>query len=440
MSARRPWLAVFVAALIVFSPSSGFAQETDAKKLQQQLDELQKQIKELSQKAEAIQKSLDAMNGGSTAAATTETHSDDLLSVQPIETPATAEAAPSTSTATTETAQLPTEPVSNPSSTAVSKVFNPDISVIGNVLAHAGDDNPHQPRESVVLDESEVAFEAFVDPYAKAKFFLSVTPDGVEMEEGFANFVTLPWDLSAKVGKMKATFGKDNTWHAHVRPWADQPLVITNFFGEEGLNDSGISVSKIIPSSFAYVEATGEVLNGNAGDGVFAKKHSNDLLYNAHVKMFKDLSENSNLELGASYTRGTTAFTDEVSGRNQFVGADLTYRWKPLIKSTRQSFIGRTEIIQNRREDQSRHAWGFYSSADYQLAQRWFTGVRFDRAAHADDPSLRDKGFAATLTFWPSEFSQLRGEFRRVQYPDTTANELLLQLQFSIGAHGAHTF
>ena len=40
-----------------------------------------------------------------------------------------------------------------------------------------------------------------------------------------------------------------------------------------------------------------------------------------------------------------------------------------------------------------------------------------------------------------SEFSQLRGELRRRRYAeDITAEELLLQLQFAIGAHGAHPF
>jgi hypothetical protein len=91
------------------------------------------------------------------------------------------------------------------------------------------------------LDETEVAFQAFVDPYAKANFFLSLTPAGIDVEEGYAQFVNLPYDLTAKAGKMKALFGKDNTWHTHVRPWVDQPLVIHNFFGDEGLNDSGIS-------------------------------------------------------------------------------------------------------------------------------------------------------------------------------------------------------
>ena len=53
-----------------------------------------------------------------------------------------------------------------------------------------------------------------------------------------------------------------------------------------------------------------------------------------------------------------------------------------------------------------------------------------------------DRALAATVTFWPSEFSQLRGELRRVRYGDVsrTVNEFLFQLQFSIGAHGAHTF
>ena len=51
-------------------------------------------------------------------------------------------------------------------------------------------------------------------------------------------------------------------------------------------------------------------------------------------------------------------------------------------------------------------------------------------------------GISATLTFWPSEFSQLRGQLRRTKYGDLdkSVTELLMQLQFSIGAHGAHSF
>ena len=46
------------------------------------------------------------------------------------------------------------------------------------------------------------------------------------------------------------------------------------------------------------------------------------------------------------------------------------------------------------------------------------------------------------LTYWPSEFSQVRGQYRRTRYGDQNpvANELLFQVLFTIGAHGAHPF
>jgi hypothetical protein len=87
------------------------------------------------------------------------------------------------------------------------------------------------------------------------------------------------------------------------------------------------------------------------------------------------------------------------------------------------------------------NATGWFLSAEYQLAKRWFAGARYEWAENADDPTLHDDGVAALLTFWPSEFSQLRGELRRRNYSNgETADEFLMQLQFAIGAHGAHPF
>jgi hypothetical protein len=68
-------------------------------------------------------------------------------------------------------------------------------------------------------------------------------------------------------------------------------------------------------------------------------------------------------------------------------------------------------------------------------------GARYEFSDRADDERATDRGEAVTLTFWPSEFSQARGELRRRRYAGgIEANELLVQIQFSIGAHGAHTF
>ncbi|HJQ37922.1 MAG TPA: hypothetical protein VKB93_12360 [Thermoanaerobaculia bacterium] len=305
------------------------------------------------------------------------------------------------------------KPVENQVSPGAAKALNPDISVLGTFVGHAGDRNEFEDRPNLGLDEAEVAFEAFIDPYAKGRFFVSVGPDEVELEEGYAQFVTLPWGLTAKAGKTKAMFGKANTWHTHTRPWVDQPLMITRFFGDEGLADVGVSVSKQIDNPFgAFLEATGEIYNDN--------------FYNTHLKFFRDLTENSNIEVGASAARG--------GEHGKFGGVDVTYRWKPLQRSIYNSMILRFEGLANRPVDSGNTLYGYYASADYQLGRRWFTGARFDRAD-------RERALSATLTFWPSEFSQLRGQYRRTRLiGGAEINEFLLQLQFAIGAHGAHTF
>ena len=124
-------------------------------------------------------------------------------------------------------------------------------------------------------------------------------------------------------------------------------------------------------------------------------------------------------------------------------GVDATLRWRPLARSIYHSFVGRTELIWSRRDqfDGLQSGMGSYVSGDYQFARRWFAGVRYDRSNHADDASLLDTGQSVVLTYWPSEFSQVRGQYRRTKYAiGPTANELLFQFQFSIGAHGAHPF
>ena len=91
-----------------------------------------------------------------------------------------------------------------------------------------------------------------------------------------------------------------------------QPLVIHNLFGDEGLNDAGISVSKTFSNPWnIYLEATGEAFKGDV-ENVFQRRSLNDLFYNAHLKAFRDISENSNIEVGTSYSRGALANASSV--------------------------------------------------------------------------------------------------------------------------------
>jgi outer membrane receptor protein involved in Fe transport len=129
--------------------------------------------------------------------------------------------------------------------------------------------------------------------------------------------------------------------------------------------------------------------------------------------------------------------------KTQVYGADATLRWRPLSRAIYRSLTLRTELIWSRRAEpaQIRRAFGFYASADYQFARRWTAGLRYDRSERANDPDVTDKGTSLVLTFRPSEFSQVRAQYRRTQLGGIpAADELLFQLLFTLGAHGAHPF
>ncbi len=323
-----------------------------------------------------------------------------------------------------------------------SNYFNPSISVIGNFLGVAGNnDTENLPAAS--LRESEVSLQAVVDPYARADFFISVGPDGAELEEGFITFTTLPWGLLAKLGRMRVPFGKTNPLHGHVLPWPDEPLPIVNLLGsEEGWGGDGGSVAKLmaLPGDVAS-EMTLAVYNGES-DGLFSTPEGHrEIAYLGRARFFRDLVESTNLDLGLSYGQGPNGIAEGTDTSLQ--GVDVMLRWKPLRKATYRSATFRAEAIWSHREDPlaTQKAVGWFASADYQFLKRWFAGARYERSDHADDASLQDRGIAAVVTFWPSEFSQLRTELRRRSYANgETADEVLFQVQFAIGAHGAHPF
>jgi len=322
---------------------------------------------------------------------------------------------------------------------ALSKIFNPDMAVIGNFIGAAGE-NKVAPLPALQLNEAEMSFQAIVDPYARADFFLSASPDGLTIEEGFITFPTLPGGLLMKVGKMKAQFGKVNTMHAHTLPWVDVPLPMQNLLGgDDGLNDSGISVSKLILNPVMFLEATGEVFNGD--NDVFKSAKRGNLTYVGRLRGYRDISESMNLDVGGSFAHGHNgAGPDDTT---QLFGVDATLRYRPLQEALYKKAMLRTELFWSRREQPvlNANAFGFYVSGDYQLTRRLFGGARYDFSDRAFDPTQNDKSGSVLLTYWPSEFSQIRGQYRLTRYAeDVTANELLFQFLFSIGAHGAHVF
>ena len=425
------------------APQSATAQQVDPQQVRQELDRLRQEFEAIRDSYGARLAALEAKLGGAPPAA---------QAIAPV--PALGESAAVAAPAQPLAAQPGAVDVPSGAAgaggpqgalpvygnaSALSKIFNPDMAVIGNFLGAVGE-NRIESAPAFEMHEAELSLQAIVDPYARADFFLAASPDGLEIEEGFLTFTSLPGGLLAKVGRIKEQFGKVNTMHAHVLPWVDAPIVMKNLLGgEEGMKDSGISVSKLLLNPFFFLEATGEVYQGNSG--VFQSHERSNVSWLGRLRGYRDITEGTNLDIGASFTRGHNDIGPDTTTR--LFGIDATVRYRPLRRAIYRRFMGRTELIWSRRglEEGNANAFGMYVSGDYQFAQRWFAGVRFDHSERANDASLVDKGPSVLLTYWPSEFSQIRGQFRRTKYAEgVTSNEALFQFLFSIGAHGAHVF
>ncbi len=458
------------------------------------VEALQQQVKDLQERVIALEGALRMLQAQAPAANT-------ITAVSPESSTGGAGAAPGAAgpstlaqaggTQAASEAPAGGSPRSLGGASALAKALNPDISMIGDFLGSVGGNSPPPHAQqtqfrSLELHESELGVQAVVDPYARADFFLTFGEQGVSVEEGYITFTSLPVGLVARVGKMRAAFGKVNTMHNHVLPWADRPLVTDNLVGgEDGIDDAGFSVTR----NFAgpkkiFLEATGQLFRGDSGDPLahplFASSGKSDVSTVEHLRGYRDITESTNLDLGVSFARGhsdlgNTLLANPLTGatvplnaaqafpgRNfitYLYGADATLRWKPLRRSIYHSFVARSEFIWNLRQQlnsllaggavpilaaqyapATKRSFGYYVSADYQLARRWFIGGRFDSSQRAVSPGI-DHGTSLVLTYWPSEFLQLRGQYRFTRYAEgINANELLTQVQFVLGAHGAHPF
>jgi hypothetical protein len=423
MSRFKPLPFLALGALLMGSAPGAHAQAATPEDLQQlksQLQVLQQQVGELSAKIEALEQRATAPGAPPPGPATPLTSAD---------VPAGAAGAGGPGG---------TLPVYG-NVAGNSKIFNPDISAIGDFVGAAGK-SPGGGEPALELHEAELGFQAIVDPYARADFFLTYGDEEVGVEEGYVTFPAVPGGLLARAGKMRDAFGKIDAMHIHVLPFVDRPLVTQNLTGgEDGMADYGVSLARLIPNPWLFLEATGQVYRGRSE--VFSGDKRSDLAYVGHLRAYRDLGDSSNVDLGGSFAWGTN---DSGEGyHTRLLGVDATYRWRPLRRAIYRRFLGRTELVWSRREEPSgpQDAFGFYAMGEYQFARRWIAGGRLDYSGEATAASVVDKGGSVFLTYWPSEFSQIRTQYRHTRYGDArVSNDFLFQLLFSIGAHGAHAF
>ncbi|MCP4269576.1 MAG: hypothetical protein GY777_29060, partial [Candidatus Brocadiaceae bacterium] len=150
--------------------------------------------------------------------------------------------------------------------------MNPDVSIVGDAFYHFSDDKfgvGEFTDEDMFFREVELALQGYIYPGIRAEFFpvLEVEEGKAEIEEAFANFLTLPFNSNLLVGRHRIRFGLVNPEHQHHRDYADVPLAVQNFLGAHGYIDEGINFTVMVPKIPLPVELGFGIFDGDKSLG-----------------------------------------------------------------------------------------------------------------------------------------------------------------------------
>lgn len=352
--------------------------------------------------------------------------------------------------------------------------INPDISVINRFRIDTNDGERLSEgrrefsRPDFSFEELEVAVGAYLNPFARADVILTLPGPDVEegklgLEELYATVLRgLPLDLNLRFGKYRVEYGKLNMTHPHTWSFITQPLSQQRFFGEEGLNDLGISASALIPTGDVYTRLTMDLLRGAAiGEATGIEDTSGNkptYTVSGRLSSFFTLTDFSDLEVGVS---GYTGIHDPYNrDRFWYANLDFKYKYRPGAYT---SLVLQGEYLYNTRkasQDRDLNPFlddngnplrrtittsGMYFFADLQFLKIYSIGARYDWSESPYSKDDKAQAVAVFLGFYPVE--ETLG--LRLQYQNTitelpgfsqSVNAVALQAIFSLGPHKAHPF
>ena len=307
--------------------------------------------------------------------------------------------------------------------------FNPAMALILSGQANYFSKNPDETA-GFSLGESELTLSANVDQAFYGQFTLAVTPENeAEVEEAYIQTLSLPAGVTARFGRMKSGIGYLNSQHAHTWDFVDAPLIYSQLV-EDSFADDGVRLTWLAPTDY-FLEFGSEIFRGDAFPASGAD-HQGTGAYSLYMHLGDDWRDQA-WQIGLSHLTTEARDRGEASvftGENQLTIADVVWKSKQF-KFQAEHFWSQEQGDYTDLGAVNTREKGWYAQAVYQWVPRWRAGVRYDAAT--EDASRT----SAMLDYSASEFSRLR---LQLNLNEDNQQQILLQYQMSLGAHGAHSF
>lgn len=333
--------------------------------------------------------------------------------------------------------------------------FNPRITAFGDFTGRLSASSAETVRDGVNLDdrvslrEIELDFRADVDPYAKAVVIVSIEEEApgeyaASPEEAYVTLETLPWGFHAQLGRFRVPFGRINAVHTHDLPQTEQPYIVRDLFGEEGLAENGVLVSWLAP--VFPLTLTSALLNGE-NEGLLAGSDSDDPAWLGRAEAFFQLGDQTFLSLGSSFLFGYNDAPSPVdlpgspAQETQLWGADVLfkYQWNQF-----QSLVVQGELFGLKKEvgGGREHALGGYAYLQVQPFQRWYLGLRYDWSNYDEGREDAEQwAVGGWVSYYTTEFLRFRvGYEHRERTADRDLDVVFFQVTFVFGSHPAEPF
>lgn len=394
----------------------------------------------------------------------------------------------------TQAAQKADSAAAPPAVAAGANAFNPAIALIlsGRYAGFSRDPANYRitgfipggeigpGKRGFSLSETELGVYANVDPYLYGGLNFAVGPDGntSSVEEAFVQTIGLGNGLTVKGGRFFSGIGYLNEQHAHTWDFADNPLAYQAFLGTQ-LSDDGVQLKWLAPTD-TFIELGAELGRGRNFPGTDRNKNGSGAaaLFGHAGGDVGTSSWRAGLSLLRTSPQDRQYSDTDLSGvnvTNSFRGdstlwiGDFVWKWAPDGNPMVTNFKLQGEYFRRHEkgdltydvagvstgrniDSYASSQSGGYMQGVYQFMPRWRTGLRADwldsgtlslasNGARLPNTAYRPGKVSLMFDYNPSEFSRFRLQFAKDKSRrDMSDNQMFLQYQMSLGAHGAHQF